>query len=42
MKCFQFNCVIWSNLYLGNVPLMAIAITQTINVLIVTTTKYTK
>jgi len=25
MKCFQFNCVNWSNLYLGNVPLVPIA-----------------
>ena len=24
-KCFQFNCVNWSNLYLGIVPLAAIA-----------------
>jgi hypothetical protein len=24
-KCFQFNCVSWSNLYLGIVPLAAIA-----------------
>jgi hypothetical protein len=25
IKCFQFNCVNWSNLYLGNVPRVAIA-----------------
>ena len=31
-KCFQFSCVIWSNLYLGTVPLIAIANTQIINV----------
>lgn len=33
MKCFQFNCVNWSNLYLGNVPLVAIANKQTKSVL---------
>lgn len=33
IKCFQFNWVNWSNLYLGNVPLVAIAITQNINIL---------
>ena len=27
-KCFQFNWVIWSNLYLGTVTLIAIARTQ--------------
>jgi hypothetical protein len=25
IKCFQFNWVAWSNLYLGKVPLTAIA-----------------
>ena len=25
IKCFQFNIVAWSNLYLGTVPLIAIA-----------------
>jgi hypothetical protein len=25
IKCFQFNIVAWSNLYLGTVPLTAIA-----------------
>lgn len=33
IKCFQFNWVNWSNLYLGNVPLVAIATTQNINIL---------
>lgn len=33
IKCFQFNCVNWSNLYLGNVPLVAIAVTQKIKIL---------
>jgi len=39
IKCFQFNWVSWSNLYLGNVPLVAIAITQKIKTL-VNNTKY--
>ncbi len=34
IKCFQFSWVIWSNLYLGNVPLSAIAIKQIIKILI--------
>lgn len=33
MKCFQFNWVAWSNLYLGKVPLIAIANIQINNVL---------
>jgi hypothetical protein len=33
-KLFQFNWVIWSNLYRGNVPLVAIAKTQSISTLI--------
>lgn len=33
IKCFQFNCVAWSNLYLGNVPLTAIAKIHTNTVL---------
>lgn len=33
IKCFQFNWVNWSNLYLGSVPLVAIAVTQKINIL---------
>ncbi len=34
-KCFQFSWVIWSNLYLGTVPLIAIASTQIIKVFII-------
>ena len=33
IKCFQFNCVNWSNLYLGSVPLVPIANKQIISVL---------
>ncbi len=34
IKCFQFNWVNWSNLYLGRVPLVAIAMTQNIRTLV--------
>lgn len=34
IKCFQFNCVNWSNLYLGRVPLVAIAKTHNIKIFI--------
>jgi hypothetical protein len=33
-KCFQFIWVNWSNLYLGTVPLVAIANTHIINIFI--------
>lgn len=32
IKCFQFSWVNWSNLYLGNVPLVAIAKTHKIKI----------
>jgi hypothetical protein len=34
IKYFQVNCVNWSNLYRGNVPLIAIAKTHIINTFI--------